>query len=138
MFWATCSMYRNLSQLICIRPATALSCSAHLTQRPPMRRNEVDEEFRAQQVAAARQARAIAAAALRCSADQGPACERLAARADAAGRAPQDVGPLPLPAHVAREVLRALVEPEVPCPYSMPPAEKPANDAFSARAQIAP
>lgn len=77
-----------------------------------MRRNEVDEEFRAEQAAAARRARAVAAAALQSAADQGPSYESAAARPDAAGL-PQDAGPLP--AHVAREVLRALVDPEVPC-----------------------
>lgn len=80
-----------------------------------MRRNEVDEEFRAEQVAAARRARGVAAAALPLAADQGLSHDSAAARPDATGRpaAPQDAGPLP--AHVAREVLRALVDPEVPC-----------------------
>ena len=79
-----------------------------------MRRNEVDEEFRAEQVAAARRARGVAAAALPCAADPGLSSESAAARPDAAGRAPAPLDAGPLPAHVAREVLRALVDPEVP------------------------
>ena len=79
----------------------------------------MDEEFRAEQVAAARRARGVAAAARPCVAEQAPASDRAAARPDAAGRAtaPQDAGPLP--AHVAQDVLRALVDPEVPCTHSV-------------------
>ena len=84
-----------------------------------VRRNEVDEEYRAEQVAAARRAGSVAASALLIAADQGASHEGVAARPDAAGRpaAPVDAGPVP--AHVAREVLRVLVDPKVPLHPSM-------------------
>ena len=95
-----------------------------------MRRNEVDEEFRAEQVAAARRARGVAAAALPFTADQGPSYESAAARPDPAGRVPAPLDAGPMPAHMAREVLRALVDPEVPLHMLMASGKQATPDAL--------